>query len=465
MQFAKSCRVLMLNILKAGPLGQTPTRNLCTFGGTCWFRILPSLTVPRGLNRVSSHSENVYPEQERKFRKSETPSDVHGTEDSKHRAVQCDEIELEEIERNLFNNSREIKNLKLENLTKSVEEQSHKKVPKTARKDYKSDKTFKNHVPNALDADTFKIMNRFQSTDKPKEIFDGKMRIKYIQLKSHHREFSDLELLLRSRKKRETLNKLLLEGRRLILDGLSACLELDTILFHDLELLKCLGSKNRNIKFIQLPKHVLQQWSDLVTCPGIIGIFNKPESMSDIMIRNETTVPLPITVLCDNIREPNNLGSIIRSCAAMPVRNVVLLKGCAYPWEPKCLRGGAGAHFRVNINGPVAMNELEELIPKHASFLVADNEPNRSEKNLAFSRYDAANYRDMEHVVLVIGGETHGISSDLRKFIADFPRPQEATNHTVHIPLENGVESLNTAAALTVILCEIRRQLNYVFDR
>lgn len=149
--------------------------------------------------------------------------------------------------------------------------------------------------------------------------------------------------------------------------------------------------------------------------PFISGIFQKPKDMSNIAIRNRTAETLPITVVCDNIREPNNLGSIIRSCAAIPVDRIVLLKGCTHPWDLKCLRGGAGAHFRTNIVGPVAMEELAEYMPPNPTFLVADNQTRKGDDSFVLSRYDGANYLDMEHMVLVIGGETHGVSSDLRR--------------------------------------------------
>lgn len=205
--------------------------------------------------------------------------------------------------------------------------------------------------------------------------------------------------------------------------------------------------------------------------------------MNKIVIQNRSLIPLPITVVCDNIREPNNLGSIIRSSAAIPAGRIVLLKGCTCPWDPKCLRGATGAQFRIPISGPVAMDELEELIPPNATFLVADNKTGRNDGKFSFCRYDAANYREMQHVVLFIGGETLGISNDVRRLgETKFSSFAQYANHfsfcfrfitsltekslndtsvcyNVHIPLANGIESLNTASALSVLLYEIKRQL------
>ncbi|XP_058821181.1 rRNA methyltransferase 3, mitochondrial isoform X2 [Topomyia yanbarensis] len=367
------------------------------------------------------------------------------------------ESELEEIEANLFNNHQQLESFQM----KKQNNNKSSKLNEEKRKHSKKLKKIKVFGEN--DLDIWMALKPYCSDEKSVELYDDKRKFKYLRLTQHNSLFRDLRLLISSRIRRELGNQLVLEGKRLMLDGLNAGLQPNTILFSDFNILDNINVNDPSVKFIQLKRHLLQELSDLVTSPGIIGIFVKPSNMDEVMNRNRTAPALPITVVCDNIREPNNLGSIIRSCASIPVNKIVLLKGCTQPWDSKCLRGGAGAHFRTSIIGPLTIDELAKIVPPHVSFLVADNTTQSKDERFVFRRYDAANYCNMKHMVLVIGGETHGISSDVRSFIANFSRNSsdyEVINYSINIPLENGIESLNTATAVSVILCEIRRQLS-----
>ena len=72
---------------------------------------------------------------------------------------------------------------------------------------------------------------------------------------------------------------------------------------------------------------------------------------------------LPVTLVVDNVRTPDNLGALLRAAAAAGARKVVCLRGCADPWAPKVLRAAAGAHFRVPVAAGVAWDGLHRHLP------------------------------------------------------------------------------------------------------
>lgn len=142
-------------------------------------------------------------------------------------------------------------------------------------------------------------------------------------------------------------------------------------------------------------------------------------------------------VLLEDIQDPGNMGSILRSAAAAGADAALLSAHCAYAWSPKVLRAGMGAHFRVAIHEHV---DLPAFITAFRGSVVA------TDAAAVTSVFDA----DLGgRLALVIGNEGGGLSPVLRA----------AAQHTVRIPMADGSESLNAGAAAAVCLFERVRQL------
>lgn len=203
------------------------------------------------------------------------------------------------------------------------------------------------------------------------------------------------------------------------------------------------------MQFIKVPHQDLTYWSVLTTCPGLIGIFDKPKSTPHK--RNA----FPITVICDNIREPNNVGAVIRLSNSLPALRVVLPKGCADAWDVKAIRGSSGSIFHMPTDEAVTWQQIDnELNDPDALVLIADNDVSKYLPSTVIS-YDKIS-DDLiagRNIYIVLGGETHGISEDARTFA--FKRSCKV----VQIPLDSTVNSLNTSNALAIILFELRRRL------
>ena len=91
---------------------------------------------------------------------------------------------------------------------------------------------------------------------------------------------------------------------------------------------------------------------------------------------------LPITVICDNVRDPGNMGAIIRTCAAVGCDRLITLKGCVDIWDPKVIRSGMGAHFRLPMINDVGWETILNHIPEHSRIFLADHRYSFEEKTI-----------------------------------------------------------------------------------
>lgn len=141
-------------------------------------------------------------------------------------------------------------------------------------------------------------------------------------------------------------------------------------------------------------------------------------------------------VLLDNVQDPGNVGSILRSAAAAGVKEVYCAPGTAFCWSPKVLRAAMGAHFVLDIH------ENVDLPPLVQGAQIA---------TLATSGYAAEQLYAIDlkrPVAWIFGHEGQGVSEALLK----------AASHRVVIPHLGKVESLNVAACAAVCFFEQVRQ-------
>jgi TrmH family RNA methyltransferase len=173
---------------------------------------------------------------------------------------------------------------------------------------------------------------------------------------------------------------------------------------------------------------VMAVCTDAVTPPGLLAVVPFPD------------VPAPAhstwTVVVDNVRTPGNLGAILRTAAAAGVDQVLLAPGTVDQYNPKVVRGGAGAHFCLSIL-PLPWREIEIRLEGLEVWLAATH------GHVAYS--DVSWTRPL---ALIIGGEAQGAS----------PTALAMANRYVSIDMARGIESLNVAVAAGVLLFEIARQ-------
>ncbi|MCH8178613.1 MAG: RNA methyltransferase [Proteobacteria bacterium] len=146
-------------------------------------------------------------------------------------------------------------------------------------------------------------------------------------------------------------------------------------------------------------------------------------------------LPQARSVVLDRLQDAGNVGSILRSAAALGAQQVLALKGTAGLWSPKVLRAGMGAHFALHLVEQLDAADLSALqVP-----LVATS---------SHTEHVVSNVALPEPCAWVMGHEGQGVSEAL----------QARCTLTVTIPQPGGEESLNVAAATAICLYESLRQ-------
>lgn len=144
----------------------------------------------------------------------------------------------------------------------------------------------------------------------------------------------------------------------------------------------------------------------------------------------------PLVLCLEDIQDPGNVGTLLRSAAAAGAGHVLLSPRCAFAWSPKVLRAAMGAHFVLNV---VEDADLETFVGTYRGTVIAltvDSEASLYELDL------------QEPVAFIIGNEGAGLSDTLKAAVA----------RHVSIPMPGRVESLNAAVAGSLCLFEAVRQ-------
>ena len=226
--------------------------------------------------------------------------------------------------------------------------------------------------------------------------------------------------------------KFVLEGDRLIADALNcggnAQLALYSPEHADYDLIARL--QGRECALLPVSDALLQRVSDTQQAPGVLAVFQIPRP------------PLPKAaervLILDAIREPGNLGAILRTAAAAGVDLVILAPESVDPYNSKAARAAMGAHFRLPIV-EASWKEISVYCRDLSVYVALPEAP---------TSYTDISWR--ESCALILGSEAHGVSE----------RGKSLARRSISIPMSRSADSLNVASAAAVILFEAQRQRN-----
>jgi TrmH family RNA methyltransferase len=244
-----------------------------------------------------------------------------------------------------------------------------------------------------------------------------------------------VQALLRSTRRRSREGLMVAEGLRLVEELLRSGLPVTRVYYTPDFTTDVRGAaliaafREREGVVWEVTPEVLTALSATETPQGVVAVLPVPE----IPAADRQGVNLVL----DGMRDPGNVGTILRAAWASGVRQVLLPPGNVDFTNPKVVRAGMGAHFYLPLRRP-SWEALAERVAGDDVWLAEAGEG---------TRYDRVDWRGA--VTLIVGGEAEGAGPQARAL---------AAGRHVTIPMAPGVESLNAAMATSVLLFEAARQ-------
>lgn len=223
---------------------------------------------------------------------------------------------------------------------------------------------------------------------------------------------------LNQKKYRDKNNLFLIEGEHLLLEAYKSGFLKEALILE--------GNRiNLDVPTNYMTKSVEKYISALDTPTGMIGICRK---------KKDEPICDKILIL-DDIQDPGNLGTIIRSAVAFDIDTIILSEKCADVYSSKVIRASQGMLFHINI----LVENLEELIPqlKDLGYQVLGTKVTLGK--------DIKTLEKMQKFAIIMGNEGNGVKKELLDMCDEY----------IYIKMSESCESLNVAVATSIILYEL----------
>ena len=242
---------------------------------------------------------------------------------------------------------------------------------------------------------------------------------------------------LKDKKARDISGEFLVEGIKLVDEAIKENAKIKKIILCEetstsTEMSKTLTYEIAKYDCIYVSKKVYESITDVINPQGIMAIIEKENNEN--LIRYDED----IIVMLDDIQDPGNLGTILRTVDSIGLKQIIVSSGTADVYNPKVVRSTMGAIFRVNV---IMCDDLISCIKecKKHKFKLMTTSLSGSELI-----YDV----DYNKKIIVIGNEANGVSEKIH----------EMSDERVKIPMLGNTESLNASVATGIVLYEYVRQ-------
>ncbi|PKO17861.1 MAG: RNA methyltransferase [Chloroflexi bacterium HGW-Chloroflexi-10] len=251
-----------------------------------------------------------------------------------------------------------------------------------------------------------------------------------------NQKIQTIRALFSQSKERKKSQTCVIEGVRLVEEAFAAQWQTESVFFAD-----NLSERGRLLidRFIhagipveEVALSIMQKMTDTETSQGILAVMHFPQP--------SMPKQLDFILICDTIRDPGNLGTLLRTAAAAGVQAVLLTAGCTDHLAPKVLRAGMGAHFLL----PVFKMEWPQIVE------ICKNNPQPLTIYMAAAEAPTSCWQaDLRKPsAILVGNEAEGAGLQAR----------QSTDMALSIPMPGKMESLNAAIAASILLFETVRQ-------
>jgi len=280
-----------------------------------------------------------------------------------------------------------------------------------------------------------------------------------------------IKILLQKRKKRLELGQTVVEGPRIVFDLLRHPKTrhlIKTIVMEESkanEYVPELESIQSSLDLddeeeapwtvLMATRQVMSACSDTVTPQGIVATVDIPSFSNGFEQHdgNSYEAAAPLYLVLDGVADPGNTGTLLRTAVATGVTAVFQLPGCCDIWNPKAIRSAMSASFLVPSYSMGSWEETQNYLTQELGVqrIWAATMVEGSSKDASWPHYNVDWCR--APTALVIGSEGSGLSAHVRESLG-----QSTHLKAVHVPMNEGIESLNAAVCGSVIMFEYLRQ-------
>lgn len=180
----------------------------------------------------------------------------------------------------------------------------------------------------------------------------------------------------------------------------------------------------KNKPYTLISQAVAEDLADTETTQGIFAVVKMPEPSQSTQGN---------ILILDQIQDPGNLGTMIRSADAAGFNQVILGKGTVDAYNQKVLRSAQGSHFHIEVVNKDLLPFLSDL--KKAGYTLYGTDLSK----------DSLNYKLVsasEKIAIIVGNEGNGVSQEVLGLV----------DQTLHIPIKGQAESLNVAIAASILM-------------
>ena len=259
-------------------------------------------------------------------------------------------------------------------------------------------------------------------------------------ISSKDNEFIKHVKKLKDKKYRDESNEYIVEGVKLIEEAVKENAQIKKIIVCEdttktYEIPTNVMLEIAKYECVYVTEKIFASITQVTNPQGIMAIIEKNTTNQEIDYTQDIIVAL------DDVQDPGNLGTILRTADSIGLNQIIVSKGTADAFNPKVVRSTMGAIFRVKIIETENLQETIKSMKKHhfklmVTSLQTDN-----------SIYDI----DFNKKIIVIGNESNGVSSEI----------QEMADERAKIPMLGRTESLNASVAAGIVMYEyVRQKLN-----